>query len=110
MSFFYFKKLILLLSKENIQNDKNIQNHTNPKLLLCFVFKAFSAFDKTGDGVIPQTEFRQVLDHFCMRLSEVQFKKLLSELRINEGEEIMVDWKEFLHVFNLHKQEVRSVL
>lgn len=45
-----------------------------------------------------------------MRLSEVQFKKLLSELRINEGEEIMVDWKEFLHVFNLNKQEVRSVL
>lgn len=58
--------------------------------------------------MIPQTKFRQVLDHFCMRLSEVQFRKLLSELRINEGEEIMVDWKEFLQVFNLHKQEVQS--
>ncbi|XP_073687728.1 EF-hand calcium-binding domain-containing protein 6 [Garra rufa] len=69
------------------------------------LYKAFSAFDKTGDGVISQTEFRQVLDHFCMRLSDVQFRKLLSELRINEGEEIMVDWKEFLQVFNLHKQE-----
>ncbi|KAF4095092.1 EF-hand calcium-binding domain-containing protein 6 [Onychostoma macrolepis] len=70
------------------------------------LYKVFSAFDKTGDGMIPQTEFRQVLDHFCMRLSEVQFRKLLSELRINEGEEIMVDWKEFLHVFNLYKQEM----
>lgn len=60
--------------------------------------------------MIPQTEFRQVLDHFCMRLSDVQFRKLLSELRINEGEEIMVDWKEFLQVFNLHKQEVKSFL
>uniref|UniRef100_A0A8C2FLC7 EF-hand domain-containing protein n=1 Tax=Cyprinus carpio TaxID=7962 RepID=A0A8C2FLC7_CYPCA len=69
------------------------------------LYKAFSAFDKTGDSMIPQTKFRQVLDHFCMRLSEVQFRKLLSELRINEGEEIMVDWKEFLQVFNLHKQE-----
>ncbi|XP_050955714.1 EF-hand calcium-binding domain-containing protein 6 [Labeo rohita] len=69
------------------------------------LYKAFSAFDKTGDGVIPQTEFRQVLDHFCMRLSDVQFRKLLSELRINEGKEIMIDWKEFLQAFNLHKQE-----
>lgn len=43
-----------------------------------------------------------------MRLSDVQFRKLLSELRINEGEEIMIDWKEFLQAFNLHKQEVRS--
>ncbi|KAK2867211.1 hypothetical protein Q8A67_025328 [Cirrhinus molitorella] len=69
------------------------------------LYKAFSAFDKTGDGMMPQTEFRQVLDHFCMRLSDVQFRKLLSELRINEGEEIMVDWKEFLQVFSLNKQE-----
>ncbi|XP_043083506.1 EF-hand calcium-binding domain-containing protein 6 [Puntigrus tetrazona] len=68
-------------------------------------YKAFSAFDKTGDGMIPQTEFRQVLDHFCMRLSDAQFRKLLSELRINGEEEIMVDWKEFLQVFNLHNQE-----
>lgn len=57
--------------------------------------------------MIPQAEFRQVLDHFCMRLSDVQFKRLLSELRLNEGEEIGVDWKEFLQVFNLHTEEVR---
>ncbi|XP_055048571.2 EF-hand calcium-binding domain-containing protein 6 isoform X3 [Misgurnus anguillicaudatus] len=69
------------------------------------LYKAFSAFDKTGDGMIPQGEFRQVLNHFCMRLSDVQFRKLLSKLSLSEGEEIMVDWKEFLEVFNLHKQE-----
>ncbi len=45
-----------------------------------------------------------------MRLSDVQFRKLLSELRINEEQEIMVDWKQFLQVFNLHKQEVRIFL
>ncbi|XP_073798126.1 EF-hand calcium-binding domain-containing protein 6 isoform X9 [Danio rerio] len=69
------------------------------------LFKAFSAFDRTGDGMIPQAEFRQVLDHFCMRLSDVQFKKLLSELRLNKGEELGVNWKEFLQVFNLHNEE-----
>lgn len=58
--------------------------------------------------MITQTEFRQVLDHFCMRLSDVQFRKLLSEMRLSEGEEIMIDWREFLQVFNLHTQEVRN--
>ncbi|XP_051548732.1 EF-hand calcium-binding domain-containing protein 6 isoform X2 [Myxocyprinus asiaticus] len=69
------------------------------------LYKAFSAFDNTGDGMIQKVEFRQVLDHFCVRLSDVQFKKLLSKLSLSEGEDIMVDWKEFLQVFNLHKQE-----
>ncbi|XP_077066021.1 EF-hand calcium-binding domain-containing protein 6 isoform X2 [Siphateles boraxobius] len=69
------------------------------------LYKAFSAFDKTGDGKIPQAEFRQVLDHFCMRLSDVHFRKLLSDMKLSEGEEIMVDWKNFLQVFNLHTQE-----
>ncbi|TRY83442.1 hypothetical protein DNTS_016197 [Danionella cerebrum] len=67
--------------------------------------KAFSAFDKTGDGLVTQVEFRQVLDNFCIRLSNVQFRKLLSELRIKEGEDTTVDWKEFLKVFNLDSQE-----
>lgn len=58
--------------------------------------------------MIPQTEFRQVLDHFCMRLSDVQFRRLLSDMRLSEGEEIMVDWKNFLQVFNLHTQEVKN--
>ncbi|XP_067292497.1 EF-hand calcium-binding domain-containing protein 6 isoform X3 [Pseudorasbora parva] len=34
-----------------------------------------------------------------------KFRKLLSEMRLSEGEEIMVDWKEFLQFFNLHTQE-----
>ncbi|XP_051979272.1 EF-hand calcium-binding domain-containing protein 6 isoform X2 [Xyrauchen texanus] len=69
------------------------------------LYKAFSAFDNTGDGMIQKVEFRQVLDHFCVRLSDVQFKKLLSKLSLREGEDIMVDWKEFLQVFHLQKQE-----
>lgn len=58
--------------------------------------------------MLPQIEFRQVLNHFCVPLSDVQFRKLLSKLGLSEGE-IMVDWKEFLEVFNLHKQEVRNI-
>ncbi|KAA0724428.1 EF-hand calcium-binding domain-containing protein [Triplophysa tibetana] len=69
------------------------------------LYKAFSAFDKTRDGMLPQVEFRQVLNHFCLRLSDMQFRKLLSKLGLSEGEAILVDWREFLEVFNLHKQE-----
>ncbi|XP_056595145.1 EF-hand calcium-binding domain-containing protein 6 [Triplophysa dalaica] len=69
------------------------------------LYKAFAAFDKTRDGMLPQVEFRQVLNHFCVRLSDMQFRKLLCKLGLSEGEEILVDWREFLEVFNLHKQE-----
>lgn len=58
--------------------------------------------------MLPQVEFRQVLNHFCVRLSDLQFRKLLCKLGLSEGEEILVDWREFLEVFNLHKQEVRN--
>ncbi|XP_036423841.1 LOW QUALITY PROTEIN: EF-hand calcium-binding domain-containing protein 6 [Colossoma macropomum] len=67
--------------------------------------KAFKAFDKTKNGMIAQPEFRRVLDHFCIRLSDVQYKKLLAKLSVRDGEETMVDWKQFLQTFNLRNQE-----
>ncbi|KAL7862888.1 hypothetical protein SRHO_G00118720 [Serrasalmus rhombeus] len=67
--------------------------------------KAFTAFDKTKNGMIAQPEFRRVLDHFCIRLSDVQYKKLLAKLSVTDGEETMVDWKQFLQTFNLCNQE-----
>ncbi|GAA6101273.1 EF-hand calcium-binding domain-containing protein 6 [Tachysurus ichikawai] len=66
--------------------------------------KAFTAFDKTRNGKIAQAEFRRVLDHFCIKLSDVQYRHLLAKLSIKE-EESKVDWKQFLHIFNLHNQE-----
>ncbi|XP_060782724.1 EF-hand calcium-binding domain-containing protein 6 [Neoarius graeffei] len=66
--------------------------------------KAFTAFDKTRSGKIAQAEFRRVLDHFCIKLSNMQYRHLLAKLSIKE-EESKVDWKQFLHIFNLHNQE-----
>ncbi|KAI4880704.1 hypothetical protein NFI96_018440 [Prochilodus magdalenae] len=69
------------------------------------LFKAFTAFDKAKNGMVTQSEFRRVLDHFCTRLSDVQYKMLLAKLSVRGGEETMVDWKRFLQTFNLHNQE-----
>lgn len=69
--------------------------------------KAFTAFDKTRNGKVAQAEFRRVLDHFCVRLSDVQYRHLLAKLSIKE-EESKVDWKEFLRIFSLHNQEVNN--
>ncbi|XP_076877760.1 uncharacterized protein LOC143526887 isoform X2 [Brachyhypopomus gauderio] len=69
------------------------------------VSKAFAAFDKTGNGKIAQCDFRRVLDHLCVRVSDVQYRKLLSKLSVRDGEADMVDWKKFLQTFDLCKKE-----
>ncbi|GAB0177226.1 EF-hand calcium-binding domain-containing protein 6 [Grus japonensis] len=58
------------------------------------LYKAFSLFDKDDTGVIKALEFRQVLDHFCFKLSDKQFRHLLKNL--NLCEDFTVDWKVFL--------------
>ncbi|XP_068807251.1 EF-hand calcium-binding domain-containing protein 6 [Struthio camelus] len=58
------------------------------------LYKAFSPFDKEDTGVIKMLEFRQVLDHFCFKLSDKQFKYLLKNL--NLCEELTINWKIFL--------------
>nr|XP_042704136.1 EF-hand calcium-binding domain-containing protein 6 isoform X2 [Chrysemys picta bellii] len=63
------------------------------------LYKAFSLFDKEGTGAIKALEFRQVLDHFCFKLSDRQFRHLLKKLRIYENHTI--DWKFFLKNINL---------
>ncbi|EMP33996.1 EF-hand calcium-binding domain-containing protein 6, partial [Chelonia mydas] len=63
------------------------------------LYKAFSLFDKEGTGTVKALEFRQVLDHFCFKLSDRQFRHLLKKLRIYENH--TVDWKFFLKNINL---------
>ncbi|XP_075598913.1 EF-hand calcium-binding domain-containing protein 6 [Balearica regulorum gibbericeps] len=58
------------------------------------LYKAFSLFDKDDTGVIKALEFQQVLDHFCFKLSDKQFRHLLKNL--NLCEDFTVDWKVFL--------------
>ncbi|KAM6093501.1 EF-hand calcium-binding domain-containing protein 6 [Chlamydotis macqueenii] len=58
------------------------------------LYKAFSLFDKEDTGVVKALEFRQVLDHFCFKLSDKQFRHLLKN--VNLCENFTVDWKVFL--------------
>nr|XP_025969917.1 EF-hand calcium-binding domain-containing protein 6 [Dromaius novaehollandiae] len=66
------------------------------------LYKAFSLFDKEDTGVIKTLEFRQVLDHFCFKLSDKQFRHLLKNLKLCE--ELTVNWKIFLKNINLHSE------
>ncbi|KAG7455922.1 hypothetical protein MATL_G00246150 [Megalops atlanticus] len=66
--------------------------------------KAFSAFDKSGKGTVSALEFRRVLDHFCVRLSDRQLRHLLAKLRVNE-EDHTIPWREFLLRFHPDNQE-----
>ncbi|XP_066505719.1 EF-hand calcium-binding domain-containing protein 6 [Hoplias malabaricus] len=69
------------------------------------LFKAFEVFDQAKKGKVTQPDFRRVLDNFCVRLSDVQYRKLLAKLSVKYGEETLVDWKHFLQTFDLHNQE-----
>ncbi|KAJ8377279.1 hypothetical protein AAFF_G00261880 [Aldrovandia affinis] len=69
--------------------------------------KVFSAFDRGGTGAVSALEFRRVLEHFCVRLSDRQFTHLLAELPVSE-EDHSVPWKHFLLHFHLNYQEVRA--
>ncbi|KAM7127249.1 LOW QUALITY PROTEIN: EF-hand calcium-binding domain-containing protein 6 [Ciconia maguari] len=68
------------------------------------LYKAFSLFVKEDTGVTKALEFWQVLDHFCFKLSDKQFRHLLKDL--NLCEDFTVDWKVFLKNIN-HFIEIR---
>nr|XP_029133365.1 EF-hand calcium-binding domain-containing protein 6 [Labrus bergylta] len=62
------------------------------------LFKAFSAFDRGRTGTLTALEFRQVLESFCARLSDKQFRHILTTLEL-DGESCTVNWKDFLNKF-----------
>eukprot|EP00063_Salmo_salar_P033741 XP_014008576.1 PREDICTED: EF-hand calcium-binding domain-containing protein 6 isoform X4 [Salmo salar] len=67
--------------------------------------KAFSAFDRSGNGTVTPLEFRRVLDHFCAHLSDPQFRFLLDRMKLN-WENHTVYWRDFLNQFNLCNLDV----
>ncbi|XP_071242305.1 EF-hand calcium-binding domain-containing protein 6 [Salvelinus alpinus] len=67
--------------------------------------KAFSAFDRSGNGMVTPLEFRRVLDHFCARLSDPQFRFLLDRMKLN-WENHTVYWRDSLNQFNLCNLDV----
>uniref|UniRef100_W5ND49 EF-hand calcium binding domain 6 n=1 Tax=Lepisosteus oculatus TaxID=7918 RepID=W5ND49_LEPOC len=64
--------------------------------------KAFAAFDTSGSGTVSALEFRRVLDQFCFKLSDQQFRHLLGKVKVNRDR--TVDWKDFLSCFNFINQ------
>ncbi|XP_029016114.1 EF-hand calcium-binding domain-containing protein 6 [Betta splendens] len=64
------------------------------------LYKAFSAFDQNGKGTVTVLEFRRVLDSFCARLSEKQYRHLLTKLEL-DCENSTVNWKDFLKKFKI---------
>ncbi|XP_014379095.1 EF-hand calcium-binding domain-containing protein 6 [Alligator sinensis] len=60
---------------------------------------AFSLFAMDGTGLVKVLEFHQVLDHFCFKLSNKQFRHLFKKLKLCEPH--TVDWKIFLHNIRL---------
>ncbi|KAM4615606.1 EF-hand calcium-binding domain-containing protein 6-like [Polymixia lowei] len=62
------------------------------------LYKAFSTFDPCGTGTIRALEFRRVLESFCARLSDNQYRHLLNKLELNR-EHQTINWKDFLNKF-----------
>ncbi|XP_061107926.1 EF-hand calcium-binding domain-containing protein 6 [Conger conger] len=67
------------------------------------LLKAFSALDRSGNGTVSSLEFRRVLDHFCVRLSDRQHTHLLASLPVSE-EDHSIPWRTFLERFHLNNQ------
>ncbi|XP_053575675.1 EF-hand calcium-binding domain-containing protein 6 [Bombina bombina] len=67
------------------------------------LWKAFSTYDKDDTGTIKTFELHQVLDSFCFKLTDKQFKYMLSKLAVNDDQTI--DWKIFLYNFSAFTAE-----
>ncbi|CAJ1055683.1 EF-hand calcium-binding domain-containing protein 6 [Xyrichtys novacula] len=62
------------------------------------LFKAFSAFDQSRSGSLSALRFRQVLENFCARLSDKQYRYMLSKVELDR-ESCTVNWRDFLNKF-----------
>ncbi|XP_051809878.1 EF-hand calcium-binding domain-containing protein 6 isoform X2 [Acanthochromis polyacanthus] len=64
------------------------------------LYKAFSAFDQSRIGMVRALDFRQVLQNFSARLSDIQYRYMLTTLQL-DAENCTVNWKDFLNKFQL---------
>ncbi|XP_008286566.1 EF-hand calcium-binding domain-containing protein 6 [Stegastes partitus] len=65
---------------------------------------AFSAFDRSGTGAVRALDFRQVLENFCARLSDKQYRYMLTKLEL-DADTCTVHWKDFLNKFQLQSPQ-----
>jgi len=59
--------------------------------------QAFNAFDKSGEGRVTREDLRQIMDAFCLQLSNSQFNYLLKQLDV--AEDGTVSYKKFMESF-----------
>lgn len=57
--------------------------------------------------MVTALQFRQVLENFCARLSDKQFRYMLSKLEL-DCESCSVKWKDFLNKFKSQSPPVRD--
>ncbi|KAL2102745.1 hypothetical protein ACEWY4_001913 [Coilia grayii] len=69
--------------------------------------KVFSSFDRNDSGTVSSLLFRRVLDHFCARLSDLQYRCLLSHLAL-DWDSNAVCWRSFLEQFDANSKESKA--
>jgi len=67
--------------------------------------QAFGAFDKDGSNRIPVADFRRVIDLFCFKLTDAQWKFISSKLHTSGDK---VNYCLFLDNYTMSEQEVRK--
>ena len=65
--------------------------------------QAFGAFDKDQSSRISVQDFRRVLDLFCFKMTDSQWKSLLSKLQLIGDK---VNYNMFLDSYTISEQEV----
>lgn len=71
------------------------------------VLQAFLAFDQSKTGMVKALEFRQVLNNFCARLPDKQYRYMLTKLEL-DCESCTINWKDFLNKFESQDTLVRE--
>ncbi|XP_022111865.1 EF-hand calcium-binding domain-containing protein 6-like [Acanthaster planci] len=67
---------------------------------------AFGAFDKGKSGRITAPQLRRVLDNFCFKLTDKQFKHLMTKVRLHS--DLTLSYLAFLEEFTTNEDEIAN--
>ena len=68
-----------------------------------FEFQGFRAFDRAQTGTVSVSDFRRLLDNFCFKMTDKQFRAVLAKCKIttaSNNSTKLVNWIVFLHEFS----------
>ena len=75
--------------------------------IVFFLLQALQALDRAGTGFIDVRDFRRILDNFCFKMSNKQFKHFRGKLGVNKDNSM--DYTFFLQSFKDVDPDVRQV-